>query len=56
MHYYNKYITSTKLIYGAGSKIQTYDIRFTRATLYQLSYTGKNYWWVVRESNPGRLD
>ena len=26
--------------YGAGSRIQTYDIRFTRATLYQLSYTG----------------
>ena len=26
---------------GAGDRIQTYDIRFTRAALYQLSYTGE---------------
>ena len=29
--------------YGAGSKIQTYDLRITSALLYQLSYTGTNF-------------
>ena len=29
--------------YGAGSRIQTYDLRITSALLYQLSYTGTNF-------------
>ena len=28
---------------GAGSRVQTYDLRITSALLYQLSYTGKNF-------------
>ena len=41
----------TTLLSGAGSRVQTYDLRITSALLYQLSYTGIN-WWDQWESHP----